>query len=408
MELSAPQKRVVRHASSDRTSLFVGGAIRSGKSWASTLGMVVHLAQAQHEHDAAICGQSVETAMRNVGFTALDMAAGLGLSASLDKRFGTRLIVNGRNIWVLGASDAKARRRIQGATLCALLADEAVLLPRDFYMQAWGRLSVAGAKMWATYNPEGPAHWFLREVLKRADDYDGEVVDFRLSDNPSLVDSVKERYERSFTGHWHQRLIEGKWAGASGLIFPRWTECDAMPFERGGWRASMDWGVSGVIHCLIASTAGPLMKIIGELRHDARTDGVWTETEAVDAIASFVLHHAPKRTALYVDPSTPESVKRLLRLQGLRVLNANNDVAAGLSRTAAALADETVRVSPVMCPALVEEMHSYQWDDAKTELGQDAPTKVNDHGCDSCRYLVHSVGWTAGQVKATTVKEAMA
>lgn len=408
MELSAPQKRVVRHATSDRTSLFVGGAIRSGKSWASTLGMVVHLAQAKHDHDAAIVGQSVESAMRNVGFEALDMASGLGLSAELDKRFGTRLILNGRSVWVLGASDAKARRRIQGATLCALLADEAVLLPRDFYMQAWGRLSVQGAKMWCTYNPEGPAHWFLREVLRRADDYDGEVVDFRLSDNPSLVDSVKERYERSFTGHWHSRLIEGQWAGASGLIFPRFSECDAMPFERGGWRASMDWGVSGVMHCLLASTAGSLVKVVGELRHDARTDGIWTEQEAVDAIAAFILHAAPKQTVLFVDPSTPESVKRLLRLQGLRVVNANNDVAAGLSRTAAALADESVCVSLVQCSALVDEMRSYQWDDAKTELGQDAPAKVNDHGCDALRYLIHSVGWTAGRAHPTSVKEAFA
>ena len=404
MELSAPQKSVVRHATSDLTSCFAGGAIRSGKSWASTLGLVVHLAQRKDDHDAAIVGQSVETAMRNVGFDALDFAAGLGLSAALDKRFGTRLIINGRNIWVLGASDAKARKRIQGATLCALLADEAVLLPRDFYMQAWGRLSVNGAKMWATFNPEGPAHWFKREVIDRCDDYDGEVIHFRLSDNPTLVDSVKDRFDRSFTGHWHSRLIEGQWAGASGLIFPKWTLCDTEPYEKGKWRASMDWGVSGVLHVLLASVKGERVKVIGELRHDARQDGVWTEQEAVDAIAGFVLNSAVKQTPMYVDPSTPESVKRLLRLQGLRVMNANNEVIAGLSRTAAALADGTVQVG---VPLLADEMASYQWNDAKTDLGEDKPLKVEDHGCDALRYLVHSVGWTAGRSRMTTVREAM-
>ena len=407
MQLSSPQKKVIRHSVGPGTALLAGGAIRSGKSYSSAMGLAVFCMKTPHTYDAAIVGQSVESVMRNIGFDLIDMAADLGASVSLDKQYGTRIVINGRNVWVIGASDAKARRRIQGATLCALLADEVVLMPRDFFLQAWGRLSVEGAKAWLTYNPEGPAHWFKKEVVDRLEAYDATVVDFRLDDNPTLVESVKERYEKSFTGHWRARMIDGQWAGASGLIFPRWQNCDDEPFENGTWRAAMDWGVSSVMHAVVASVSGTQLRVLGEFRHDAVKEGVWTEQESVDAISGFLGAKNAHRMPLYVDPSTPQSVKRLLRLKGLRVMDANNDVLSGLSRVAESLGNGETQVCRARCPALVDEMLSYQWDDAKTDLGQDAPVKSNDHGCDALRYLVHSVGWTRGRARQTTVARAM-
>ena len=394
MRLSEPQKRVVRHAASDLTSMFAGGAIRSGKSYSSALGLAVHMARFPAGHDFALVGHSVEVCMRNVGFDILDMLRGLGGSPYVDKRFGTRIVCNGQNLWVVGCNDARSANRIQGATLAGLLVDEITLVPHSFWQMCWGRLSVSGAKLWATFNPEHPRHWLKREVLDRVGAYDGVVLDFQLDHNPTLSDRVKQRYRASYQGHWHARLVEGRWAGASGLIFPRWTDCDAVPFEHGTWRASMDWGVSSVLHALVASVGRDgAVKVVGELRHDARSDGVWTEQEAVNAVGGFLGAHAVPMP-VYVDPSTPESAKRLLRQQGFRVANANNDVLGGLSRTAEALSSGDVRICADKCPSLVDELGSYSWDAAKTDLGEDAPVKADDHGADALRYLIHSVGYS--------------
>ena len=269
-------------------------------------------------------------------------------------------------------------------------------------------MSVGGAKAWLTYNPEGPAHWFKRNVVDRAEHYDARLVRFALDDNPTLEDSVKDRYRASYTGHWRQRLVEGEWAGASGLIFPRWTECDEPHESPTEWRCGLDWGVSSVLHLLVASVRNREARVMTELRHDATAAGVWTEAEAVAAIAAHI-HSATggvRRPVLYVDPSTPQSVKRLLRLKGIRVIDAFNDVLPGLSMTADALAAGRLTINPKGCPALVEELQTYAWDDAKTELGQDAPLKQHDHGCDALRYVWASVGHSAAY-KPTSVAMAM-
>ena len=73
------------------------------------------------------------------------------------------------------------------------------------------RLSVPGAKLWTTYNPESPAHWFMRHLLDRMDLYTRvRITDFRLEDNPVLSDEVKDRYRRDrLWGILHSDSLRG-------------------------------------------------------------------------------------------------------------------------------------------------------------------------------------------------------
>ena len=133
-----------------------------------------------------------------------------------------------------------------------------------------------------------------------------------------------------------------------------------------------------------------------------------TESEAIDSVASWLdgLTRDARGIPCYVDPATPAGAKRLIRSKGHRAMNANNEVLTGLSRSAALLSSGTVRVCKDKCPELVKEMDSYQWDDMSTEKGVDAPIKLNDHGVDALRYLIHSVGFTAN-AKKTSVNRAL-
>ena len=400
------QQRVIRHSVSNNTSCLAAGAIRSGKTIASSLGFAIWTLNEGYEHSHAIIGQSVETIMRNVGFDIIQTYNELGAPARLSKDFGTRIVVphRGHNmtIWIIGASNILATKKIQGSTLKGLFVDEALLVPESFFMQAWGRLSVEGAKMWCTYNRENPRHWFKRNVEDRVDKFDGKVIDFAMSDNPSLSKEVLERYDASYFGHFHDRLIKGKWAGASGLIFP--TYHDGVEPEDGKMVFVMDWAQSGILAALAIKEDGMRAHVKGELYHNAREEGEWTVTQARDAILAWIKTYTePANTMLWMDPATNLTFKRMCRNKGLRIRNADNDVVPGIITTRNRLENRSITIGD--CPKLKEEMDGYQWDDKRADKGEDVPVKEADHGCDDLRYYAHSTGKMIRYMKPTTTEE---
>ena len=415
MNISQRQREVLRHSANGATSLFAGGAVRSGKSWSITLSFALWLAQ-QERCDCAIVGQSIETIMRNVGFDLIDMLEGIGVAARLDRQVGTRIIAGEVSVWLIGANDAKARKRIQGSTLKGLVVEELTLIPRDFFWMAWSRLSVDGAKMWASYNPEGPAHWAKKEVVDKSQDFGGCVLRFYMRDNPSLSASVIARYERSFTGHFRKRLIEGEWAAASGACFPTWTTTQDEAPEGSVWHLALDWAVSGTLAALAIASKGRHAVVRHELYHEGRTDGLLNEVEVGERVAAWWRSECSSDGTInwanlpnsfaWLDPATPATFKRILRRHGFIVRASDNAVVPGIVTTASRLASGEVQVHEG-CTRLAEEMSGYIWDDVAAEAGEDKPVKKADHGCDALRYWAHSTGKAYRSMRTTGVREAL-
>ena len=404
--LSENQKIVLHHTVSDSTTIFAGGAIRSGKSFSACLSFAIWTLKHGIGFDHALCGHSIESVMRNCGWPLVDIYAYLGAGAIVDQRFGTRIIVKGMSIWVIGTSDQRSTKRIQGATLKGLLIDEAALVSEEFFNMAWGRLSVTGAKMWNTYNPEAPGHWYKKKVIDKAEMFEGKVVQFRLRDNPSLDDKTITRFENSYVGHWKARLIEGIWAGATGLIFPDWTmETDEKKSE--GWRfsISLDWGLATVFAALGIRSKDNRAMVLNELYYDAREGKGRSEAEHLEALCGWVNKiHGPARGVLaHCDPATPKSFKHKLRVKGFRVRNADNSVGQGLVTTATRLSDEEITIG-LRCTNLIAELYSYAWDN---NAASDRPTKENDHACDALRYYAYSTGKAYRGIVATPADKAL-
>lgn len=403
---SQRQVEVLAHAEAGNTSLFAGGAVRSGKSHAVLLSFAIWTAALPKRYDHAVVGQSVEAVMRNMGFDFIDAVNAIkGASARIDKTFGTRIVVKGKaeqSIWIIGANDAKARRRIQGSTLKGLVVEELALLPEDFFNMAWARLSESNAKMWASYNPEGPAHWAKRRVIDRADDYGGKVLHFRMRDNPSLDDEVLARYERSFHGHFYRRYISGEWAAAEGACYPDWEVTDD-DFQHGTSHLAIDWAASGTLACLQIRARGRQAVVTDEMYHEGKTEGLMNEIDVAARIATWAGRPMP----CWIDPSAPNSFKNLLRRKGLLVRGADNDVVPGIVTTAGRLASGEVKIHR-RCEKLQTELSSYVWDDAASEKGEDKPLKKADHGCDALRYWAHSTGKAYRAMKPARVREALA
>lgn len=395
----------MRHGQSDRTLLVAAGAVRSGKSYSVMLSFAAWLMAQDERRDHVLLGQSVEAAMRNVGFDLLDVLKKLGGQPAIDKRYGTRILMlsasgHEQSIWVIGAADERARRRIQGSTLKGLVIEEMTLVPREVWDYSWSRLSVTGAKCWSSLNPEGPAHWVKRQVVDRIEDFDGELIEFKMRDNPSLDDETIARYESSLTGHMYKRLIEGLWSAASGACFPQWSHGD-VPDDwrsRATWTAALDWAVSGTLAMLAVCMRGDgrFAVVRHELVRTGRDDGLLVEQDMAELCVSWWRATIGEPTGVQVigDPATPETFKRLLRQHGMRWLDGENDVIPGIVTTAHRLASGEILVHED-CKTLVEELAGYVWDEKKAEIGEDAPVKQADHCVDAVRYFAHTkMPWT--------------
>ena len=406
--LSDKQCTVMAHAVSNRTLHLAEGAIRSGKTTANKMGFGIWHLHEGMDHNHAGIGQSVETFMRNLGFDLIDFYRSLGVNAQVRKDYGTRIVVpyDGKEstIWIFGADNQRSFRRIQGATLKGILLEEATILPESMWQMSWGRLSVDGSKMWATYNTEGPQHWFKKTVVDHISDFDGQVTTFLQDDNPSLSEDVKARYDKSYTGHWHRRYIRGEWAGASGLIFPTWYAREMPP--KGRFTLALDWGSASVFAALGIFKLNGHSNVFAELYYDAREAVSRTEQEHFDALFAWVRTACLqdlRGTIVYLDPNTPKGFQRLLRRAGAHPRNAKAEVLPGLVSTASALHKNEVSIGD--CPKLKGELGGYMWDVTASERGEDKPTKRDDHACDALRYYVHSTSAASRLIQPTTVRE---
>lgn len=390
--LSRKQLLLLNHANTPGFLLCAGGAIRSGKTWAATLAFAMWSIGKFPGRRFILGGQSVEAIRRNYGDDMMAMFADMGFRPKLVLSGGSRIVVpvgNRQNIYhLIGASDEKAALRLQGMTAAGALLDETVTLPESFFNQVMARLTLAGSKMWCTFNPSNPRHWFKRNVVDDLERLGGELLHFELEDNPSLPAEVRRRYRTQFSGHFHRRFIDGVWAAPSGLIFPDFTTVRADEKYR-SVAIGIDWGVASVFAALMFGRTKDRTVCFDELHHDAREKMPLTE----DATLEMLLAWIGKRrvAAVYLDPSAPVTFKRKLRNAGLPVRNADNDVESGIIVTSNRLSRKSIVIHE-RCRNLIAELLSYTWDEKKADIGEDVPLKQADHACDALRYFAYSTG----------------
>ncbi|WP_030741888.1 phage terminase large subunit, partial [Streptomyces griseus] len=124
----------------------------------------------------------------------------------------------GRQVRVIGANDSRAEERLRGMTCAGALVDEATLVPQEFWTQLLGRMSVPGAKLFASTNPGSPAHWLKRDFIDRRDELGIRYWHYVLDDNPSLGDDYKNSIKNEFVGLWYRLFVLGEWIAAEGSI----------------------------------------------------------------------------------------------------------------------------------------------------------------------------------------------
>lgn len=383
--ITSPKQDKSFYEATHRFNIWVG-AVRSGKTFSSIERFIYDLKNGP-PGDAMIIGVNRSSIQRNI----LGHLYGrLGFPIPTEK--SQKATLYGRTIWFVGAPDVSAVSTIQGSTLALAYVDEATNLPETFWKMLESRLSVPGAKLLATCNPEGPAHWLKKDYLDKTD-LDVAYWNFNLDDNPILDDLYKQQLKASYTGMWYNRFILGQWALAHGAIYDCYDKDNEYvnPYPSPSYYiVGIDYGTTNAtaaVLCAITPNKWPQIRVEEEYYYDSAKKGrSKTDQELVRDIKDFIGYK--NISAIYVDPAAA-SFKIALRQADLPVLDANNDVLLGIKICSKFISGKNIVIHKG-CSILREHIQSYAWDPKAADRGEDKPVKQNDHICDALRYAVCS------------------
>lgn len=423
MPLGDKQLLSLRH-STTRVTVWEG-SIRAGKTFVSLFRWMLFLADAPLGGQLVMIARTRDTAARNL-FSLLQDRSLFGDIADQVKYTpgAPTATIMGRTVFVIGASDAKSEKVLRGLTVAGAYVDEATVIPEEFFTQLLGRMSVPGAQLFCTTNPDSPGHWLKVKYLDRIPE-PGTAASptrpldnwtrfhFVMTDNPSLTQEFIDSTSREYTGLWFRRFIMGEWVAGEGAIYTSWDESkhvvawDKLPRMQALYMVGMDYGTTNASSAILLGLAhqyddlgyrtGSKLYLVDEWRYAPKDNQGIRLTDA-DLSRMFrewlVGAHLPYPTAMEptyiaVDPAA-SSFKVQLAMDGIgNVINADNQVSYGIGVVNSLLGTGDLLVSD-RCTGFIEEVSGYSWDAKAQAAGEDRPIKVADHSLDAARYAIVS------------------
>jgi PBSX family phage terminase large subunit len=396
---------IFRPPMQDKRITILEGAVRSSKTWACIVKIVV-LCQYHVEGQRLITGGSKSTIKANILNDLFEIVG----NRNYDYNQQTGELRLFETHWrVLGANDEGSEKYLRGATVGIAVSDELTKTARSFTMMLLSRLSPAGARWYATTNADSPYHYLRTDLLDRREMAPYlDVIHFGLDDNPNLTAEYKEFIRRSYTGVWYKRFVLGLWVLAEGAIYRDVLTKDVFYddatrpeglLSRGGhverWIAC-DYGTTNACVFIDVYDDGQVAWFDREYYWDSRERGIQkTDAQYADDLIKFVSYDAPTPIdqrlwpGIIVDPSAASFKVELLN-RGFYVVDAENDVDDGIRRMSTALLRKKIRINRQGCPVGVREMESYAWNEKRSDAGKEVPIKSHDHFPDAGRYFTNT------------------
>lgn len=364
------------------------GATGSGKTYVDYLAVIPKRLLALRGQGAAVLlGNTQGTLVRNVLDPMREIWGG-ELVGTVSSDNTARLF--GRRVHILGADSRKHVARLQGMTIEYAYGDEITTWHEDVFQMLKSRLRCPHSCFDGTCNPDSPEHWFKKFLDSDADIFcQNSTIDDGVLP-PEIVQQLKAEYAGTV---FYDRFILGKWALASGLVYPFVANNPAAYFLRGStagmdgrFYVSVDYGTHNPCSMGLWCVQRDRAVRIRERYYDSRkTRAQHTPEEDYAMLEELVRGYYIQ--AVVVDPAAAAFIETIRRHGRFLVRPAENDVINGIQTTAALLQSGRVLIHE-SCADTLREFKTYSWDDT---AHQDKVIKENDHAMDDIRYFCMTI-----------------
>ncbi len=405
---SLSQKQIDSFQQSDARINIFEGPVRAGKSFIALLRWL-EFCRSGPPGPLIICGKTDKTIKRNIIMPLQDL---VGDAVKYSSGKGEVRLYN-RLMYVVGANDDRSEAKIRGSEFAGALLDEFTVLPENFCKMLLSRLSVPGAQLFASTNPDSPFHWVKTDFIDREKELNCKVFSFCIDDNPSLGEDYKNDLKREYQGLWYKRYIEGLWVMAEGAVYDFFDEkihiIDYPKDPATEYIIGIDYGTTNpCVFVLIGHNPNSYPRIWCEQEYyyDSRkTLKQKSDYEYAQDFIKFVDHRAIR--AIYIDPSAASFRQELRRCGVANIFDAVNDVVPGIRYQGTLLSSGAYKIC-ADCKETIKEYSTYVWDSKAAERGEDKPLKQNDHAKDAERYALFTHFFTKPLEQMTEIEaEAM-
>lgn len=385
-EFSKKQLEAFKHSTARLNIL--EGPVRAGKSFIALMRWI-DFCKYGPKGPLIICGRTDSTIKRNI-IAPLQDLVGSAIQYYSGKR---EVYMYSRLMYVIGANDDRAEAKIRGSEFAGALIDELTLLPENFVKMLLSRLSIEGASLFASTNPDSPFHWVKTDFINREKELDCKVFKFSIDDNPSLSEKFKTNIKKEYQGLWYKRYIEGLWVMAEGSVYDFFDEyihvIEKASREAMYYIVGVDYGTTNpCVFNMIGYNENSWPNIWMEKEYffnSKQQERQKSDTEYVRDMVEFIKGYNVK--AIYIDPSAASLKQELIRQGVMNVRDAENDVVPGIRYVGQLLTNGTFKIYSC-CKETIKEFNNYVWDIKASNKGEDRPVKDNDHCMDAMRYAI--------------------
>lgn len=304
---------------------------------------------------------------------------------TFNKSAGEIKLNNGGTIIICGMDNPTRLRSINAG--CVII-DEAIELNEEEYNTLFSRLrlNVGSRQIVMATNP-GPQSHFLYKRFFLENNPNREVINAPTHENFLLpqdyLDSLLDSYKDNDL--LYRKYVLGQWVTAERSVYPtfnREIHVKNIKYESDRYYLGLDFGFTNATAMVLAQVAGSKVVFLEEVYKTKLL-----QSEIMQHLHDF--NNRYKGLTVIYDPSAA-SLGAQIQHEGINCVKANNEVVLGISRfnTKLAVREDTnepdLYVNP-NCINFIREIENYQYD----KSGSEKPVKVNDHLCDSAKYILN-------------------
>jgi phage terminase large subunit-like protein len=287
--------------------------------------------------------------------------------------------------------------------------------PKHIYSENLLRTVDVDGSVWITMTPVDGMTWVYDDLYEKGKDNDDPnlcVVEVAIHENPHLDPNSVEVILSMLDPDERLARESGKFVQVGGLIYKDFKK-DTHVFESNedkpwvppkGWEivCSLDAGFNNPTAWLWHGIApdGDLVTFYEHYLSGWTVDQHAAQVHKINTRLGIVPdYYVGDPSIRNKDPLTGTSVHEEYARYGIAIALGNNDVAAGITRTAKYIRTKSGNGSPKWkvascCVNLIREISRYRWATYAnkqlnfTNNAHEKPHKKDDHACDSLRYFI--------------------